>query len=76
MERAFAAFERLPAPRSCWDVLGVRRDATADEIKAAFRTKAKDAHLDAGGSAAQMAELNKARDDAMRAGAGQGEQLT
>lgn len=71
MERAFAAFEALPAPRSCWDVLGVRPGARTDEINGAYRVMARRAHPDAGGSEAAMAELNRARDDAIRASAEQ-----
>lgn len=66
MERAFQAFEALPAPKSCWEVLGLRPGATDEEIQAAYRTKAKGAHPDAGGSQTAMSELNRARDDAMR----------
>jgi hypothetical protein len=67
MERAFSAFEALPPPRSCWDVLGVKPGARPDEINEAYRAKARRAHPDTGGSTAAMAELNKARDEALRA---------
>lgn len=66
LERALTAFEALPAPKNHWDILGVRRGATADEISTAFRAKAMKAHPDAGGSTAEMAELNAARDAALR----------
>lgn len=65
MERAFAAFEALPAPRSCWDILGIKPGAPTDEIVSAYKAKAKRAHPDAGGSTAAMAELNRARQEAL-----------
>jgi hypothetical protein len=65
MERAFAGFVALPPPRSCWDVLGVKPRASRDEIERAFREAAKRAHPDVGGSAAAMAEINAARDQAL-----------
>lgn len=67
MERAFAAFEALPAPKSCWDVLGIPPGASHDDVNRAYRDKAKRAHPDAGGSQAEMAELNRARDQALGA---------
>lgn len=67
MERAFTAFEALPAPKSCWDILGLKPGASAADISAAYRSKARTAHPDAGGSEAAMAELNRARDEAMSA---------
>lgn len=67
MERAFTAFEALPAPRSCWDILGVPPGASAADISAAYRAKARSMHPDAGGSEAAMSELNRARDEAMSA---------
>jgi len=65
--RAFTGFDALPAPRSCWQILGVRETATADEIQAAWRDKLKAAHPDTGGSHAAMAEINAARDAALEA---------
>lgn len=65
MERAFQAFEALPPPRSCWDVLGLRPGASREDVERAYRERAKRAHPDAGGSHAAMAELNTARDAAL-----------
>ncbi len=61
---AFRGYAALPPPkprRKAEEVLGVSASASDDEIDAAFRTKAKKAHPDNGGSAAQMQELNDAR---------------
>lgn len=66
MERAFAGFAALPPPRSCWEVLGLTPGAVRAEIDTAFRRLARERHPDRGGSDAAMAELNKARDDALR----------
>lgn len=62
----FAGFVALPPPKSPWDVLGIRPASTVEEINAAFRAKAPKAHPDRGGSHAAMAELNTARDEALR----------
>ena len=69
MERAFQAFEALPPPSTgkWWEILGVDPKASRDEIERAFKRGAKEAHPDAGGSTERMAELNRARDEAMRA---------
>lgn len=67
LDRAFTGFTALPAAGPpWWVVLGVRQDATADEIREAYRRKAATAHPDRGGSTAAMAELNLARDEALR----------
>lgn len=41
LKKALRVFSRCPAPRSPYDVLGVRPDATAAEIDAAYRDRAK-----------------------------------
>lgn len=65
MEKAFAGFAALPPPPSCWEVLGLQPGAGADEITAAYRVRARQAHPDRlGGSDAAMAALNAARDAA------------
>lgn len=69
LERAFTGFTALPAPtaaRDWWDVLGVYRSATANQISTAYRTLASKHHPDKGGSAEKMAELNQARDAALK----------
>lgn len=49
------------AKRDLYGMLGVGSNATADEIKKAFRARAKEAHPDvAGGSPRQFAEIKKA----------------
>lgn len=65
-EQAFAGYQALPAPEQWWQVLGVSSNATMDEIKAAYRKRAAAAHPDSGGSHAEMARLNAARDQAIR----------
>ncbi len=59
---AFRGFAALPEPagEGWWSVLGVRPDATRDEVEAAYRRLAKAAHPDAGGSAEAFRELAEA----------------
>ena len=67
---SFMGFKALPPPpgqAQWWDVLGVPRTATRDQIEAAWKAKAKTAHPDTGGSDAAMTALNKAKADALRA---------
>lgn len=64
MERAFSAFEALPGPDrepKWFDVLGVDRTASRQEINTAYRRLAKKAHPDAGGSDGEMIRLHAAR---------------
>jgi len=46
--------------KSFYDTLGVKKSASASEIKRAFRKKAVDAHPDKGGSHEEMAEISRA----------------
>jgi hypothetical protein len=68
VKATFEGFKALPAPSGDhWsDVLGLARTASPDEIRVAYRDKARAAHPDAGGSADQMARLNRARDEALK----------
>ena len=67
---AFKGFVALPAPagaKSWREVLGLTGQVTAVQIDQAYRSKAPSAHPDTGGSAAAMAELNRARAEAKAA---------
>lgn len=66
MERALAAFEALPPPLDPWQILGLPRDAGRERIEEAFKRLALLHHPDRGGSTAKMAELNRAREEALR----------
>ena len=46
--------------KDLYKILGLKSDASLDDIKAAFRTSAKSAHPDKGGTREQMALLNEA----------------
>ncbi len=50
----------MPATKNYYDILGVKKDASADEIKKAFRRLARKHHPDAGGSEEKFKELNEA----------------
>ncbi len=73
--RAFQAFGALPAAaaapvtRPWWEVLNFPQDwiagLTPPLIEARFRELALEAHPDRGGSDAAMAELNRAKADAL-----------
>lgn len=65
--QAFAGHVALPAPEQWWQILGVRRDASAAAIDAAWREKMRAAHPDRGGTTAAAASLNWARDEGRRA---------
>jgi hypothetical protein len=62
MSRAFDGFLALPAPVSCWDVLGVAKGAPAAAIKAAFKRKAVE---DTSVHGNELADLIRARDQAL-----------
>lgn len=71
MERAFTGFAALPAPAAGkdWQVVLELQDLllpTADDVRKAYRRLAAVHHPDRGGDPAKMAELNRARDEALR----------
>jgi hypothetical protein len=68
LERAFTGFAALPAPAGMnwWDVLGVQATATAEEIKDAFRSLAKQNHPDTGGDGEKFLVIQKAYEAAMQ----------
>lgn len=48
------------AKRDYYEVLGVKKDASADELKKAFRRAAIEHHPDKGGDEAKFKEINEA----------------
>lgn len=72
-EESLQAFAALPAPgaillggRTAWQVLGLERGASSLQIERAHKRLAAEHHPDRGGSDAAMAELNAARDAALK----------
>jgi hypothetical protein len=68
MERAFRGFAQLPdkTGRDWWEILQVSRDASKAIIESNFRVLARVRHPDGGGSDQAMAELNRAREQALK----------
>ena len=74
LERAFTGFAALPAPiaagikRHWRDALGFQPDAhvTQQTLADRYRILASANHPDRGGDAAKMAEINQARDEALK----------
>src|ERR1700757_1599925 len=50
----------MPTKRDYYEVLGVGKDASADEIKKAFRRAAVEHHPDRGGDETKFKEINEA----------------
>lgn len=71
VRQTFKGFTALPAPpgkRSWREVLQINAtNVSVKDIDEAYRRKAVDAHPDKGGSTEQMAELNRARQEAKAA---------
>lgn len=64
--KGFVAALAPPGAKDWTEVLGLPHTASAAAINARFRELAKERHPDHGGSAEMMAELNAARDQALR----------
>lgn len=66
-----SAYLQLGAPDQAgpWRVLGLNPGASRQDIEQAYRQQAQNAHPDHGGSDAAMAELNRARDEALKVAA-------
>lgn len=68
VDRAFSGFTALPPPspgKGWWEVLGIARSSSREEIIAAHRKVAMEHHPDRGGDADKAAEINAARDAAL-----------
>jgi hypothetical protein len=65
LDRAFTGFTALPAPEQWFQVLGVKHDASREEIRAAHRAKALEHHPDRGGDSDYMSRINIARDQGL-----------
>lgn len=69
MEQAFTGFAALPPAQagapSWWEVLGIRPNATVEEINRAHLDLALKCHPDRGGDGERMARINHARDVAL-----------
>lgn len=64
LDRAFTGFTALPAPEQPWQVLGLKTSSpTREQIDHAYRRLASEHHPDNGGTQAQMARINVARDE-------------
>ncbi|MCC6525802.1 MAG: J domain-containing protein [Polyangiaceae bacterium] len=63
--RADGARSAAAAPESAWQILGVARDATAEELKRAFRRRALETHPDRGGDAAAFRRVKAAYERAL-----------
>jgi hypothetical protein len=69
MERAFMGFKALPEKASCvpwWDVLGVSRECTLKEVKAAYKKQSKIHHPEMGGEPHKWRELQDAYEQALK----------
>jgi hypothetical protein len=64
---ALPVSERAPAESgSIWELLGVARDATEAELKAAFRKRALETHPDQGGDDETFRRVLRAHEEAQR----------
>jgi len=69
LNRMFTGFQALPenaSQASCWDILGIDPTDDSDQIRSAYRIKAKETHPDHGGSTEQFVLVQQALSDADR----------
>lgn len=72
LNRAFTGFQALPAPivagmkRPWWEVLECQRTVSRETVEHSYRRMASKLHPDRGGTDAQMAALNVAREEALQ----------
>jgi hypothetical protein len=68
LERAFTGFTALPPKggevRPWWEVLGVERTATKDQVRDAYLVLAQQHHPDKGGDQETMTRINRAYEEA------------
>ncbi len=63
LDRAFAGFEALPAPGArgeWWEVLGLARSASPDQIRDAYRRLRSECHPDRGGTVERFDAIEQA----------------
>lgn len=72
LERAFTGFQALPSgeKKTWWEVLGVPRNASQDQIRDRFRQLAREHHPDHGGQNDEMTKLNDAYSEGMHSACG------
>lgn len=61
-----ASAGEAPQPESVWAVLGVGREVTAEELKAAYRRRALETHPDHGGDEVAFRRVVRAYEEAKR----------
>jgi DnaJ domain len=69
IERTFAGFKALPEHTNghkWWVVMGIKENATQEEIKAAYKALSKVRHPDGGGDAASFAALTDAYQEGLK----------
>lgn len=67
IEQAFTGYHALQEKTvpSCWETLGIAPGSSEADILSAYRSRAKQAHPDAGGTAEAFAALSQAKDIAL-----------
>ncbi len=69
---ASTARQTLPPTPRCLLALGLRQGSTAQQVRQAYRQKARALHPDAGGDAAAFIALRSVYEEALRLAIGQG----